>query len=94
MDFARRCDGFADLLARAGLKDVEACLISWEHQAQPDALWLGAEAGIGGIGETVTAQTPEVRARLRAAYDRLVVRHVRDGLLAFEATAVLGVGVC
>lgn len=92
-DFARTSDGLAGLLAQAGLNEIESRVITWEHCAEPEALWLGAEAGIGGIGETVTAQTPEVRVRLKEAYDAIVTRHVRDGVLTFDATAVIAVGV-
>jgi SAM-dependent methyltransferase len=92
-DFPRTTDGLDGLLTSAGLIVIEAHLISWEHRAEPDALWLGAAAGIGGIGETMAAQTPEVRVRLREAYETLVTRHVRDDVLTFEATAVVAVGV-
>lgn len=62
-DFRRTLDGLTDLLADAGLRGVQARRLRWTHVADVDSLWRGAAAGIGGIGMTVTSQTPEVRAK-------------------------------
>ena len=91
-DFPRTADGLAGLLGRGGLHAVEARVVGWTHRCEPDALWRGAEAGIGGIGTTVQSQPPEVRARMRAAYDRRVVAHLEDGRLRLDTEAVLAVG--
>lgn len=61
-DFRRTLDGLSDLLASAGLRDIQARSLRWTHRAETDSLWRGAAAGIGGIGKTVTSQSPEVRA--------------------------------
>jgi SAM-dependent methyltransferase len=92
-DFPRTEEGLAGLLAAAGLTDVAARRLRWTHRGEADELWRGAAAGIGGIGALVTAQTEEVRVRMRTAYDRLV-RDLTDpaGRLAFETEAVLAVG--
>ncbi len=91
-DFPRTVDGLADLFRRAGLHDVDAWLVGWTHRCDPDALWRGAAAGIGGIGTTVRSQSGAVRDRMRAAYDRLVVTRLEDGRLRLDTEAVLAVG--
>ena len=92
LDFPRTTDGLAGLLDGAGLTDVHARSLRWEHRAHPQSLWRGAAAGIGGIGTTVVSQSPEVRARMQAAYERLVVRLVQDGELRFGTEAILAAG--
>lgn len=92
MDFPRTVRGLAGLMSQAGLQRVCAGTIHWEHRGDADSLWRGAEAGIGGIGTTVVAQTEAVRARMRAAYERLVAPLLDEGELAFRTTAVLAVG--
>ena len=79
MDFPRTVRGLAGLMSQAGLERVCAGTIRWEHRGDADSLWRGAEAGIGGIGTTVVAQTPAVRGRMRAAYERLVRAAARRG---------------
>lgn len=91
LDFPRTVDGLADLLRGPGL-EVEARTVGWTHDGPVTELWDGAAAGIGGIGATVSAQLPEVRERLRAAYDREVRALVEDDRLRFRTEAVLAVG--
>jgi SAM-dependent methyltransferase len=92
LDFPRTSDGLAGLLDGAGLRDVRAGALRWEHRAHPQSLWQGAAAGVGGIGTTVVSQSPEVRARMAAAYERLVGRLVQDGELRFTTEAIVAVG--
>lgn len=91
-DFPRTCAGLAAQLAGAGLRDVEAKPVRWTHRTDPRALWRGAAAGVGGIGTTVTSQPADVLARMEAAYDRLVVPLVQQGVLVLDTEAVLAVG--
>lgn len=91
-DFPRTVPGLADLLDRGGLRDVEARLVGWTHHGEPDTLWRGAAAGIGGIGTTVRSQSSAVRDRMRAAHDRLVLAHLEEGRLRLDTEAVLAVG--
>ncbi len=91
-DFPRTLDGLAGLLAGAGLRAVDARPVRWTHRADADSLWRGAAAGVGGIGRTVTSQTPEVRERMRAEYDRRVVPLLEDGRLRLDTEALIAVG--
>ena len=91
-DFPRTVTGLAGLMTQAALRKVCAGTLQWEHRAAPGDLWRGAEAGIGGIGTTVRAQSPAVRARMRAEYDRLVDPLLDDGELVLRTRAVLAVG--
>lgn len=92
LDFPRTVEGLAGLLDGAGLEDVSSSPVRWTHRGPVDELWDGAAAGIGGIGLTVATQPEDVRARLRAAYDREVRALVVDDELAFGTEAVLAVG--
>ncbi|MCM0620937.1 class I SAM-dependent methyltransferase [Nocardioides bruguierae] len=92
-DFSRTVEGLADLLAGAGLVDVRAREVAWTHACPPDTLWRGAAGGVGGIGVTLRAQTPEVQQAMRAAHDRHVADLLVDGTLRLETSAVLAVGV-
>jgi SAM-dependent methyltransferase len=89
LDFPRTTDGLAGLLTDAGLHDVRAGLVSWEHDTSPELLWEGAAAGVAGIGQTVVHQTPEVRERMRTELHRLAGPLLRDGRLVLPSQAVL-----
>jgi hypothetical protein len=92
VDFPRTLGGLLDLLAQAGLVDVHARSLRWTHRCATDTLWRGAAAGIGGIGATVAGQRPEVRDRMRVAYDARVVGLTEDGRLRLDTEALLAVG--
>ena len=91
-DFPRTVDGLSGLLTGAGLRRVASGLLRWTHRTAPDALWRGAAAGIGGIGTTVTAQAPTVRARMKLEHDRLVRPLLQGDELVLPTSAVLAVG--
>jgi SAM-dependent methyltransferase len=91
-DFPRTAEGLVGLLDGAGLRDVGARPLTWVHRTEPDALWRGAAAGVGGIGSVVTSQSDEVRDAMRSAYDRLVLPLVHDGELVLPTEALLAVG--
>ena len=92
LDFPRTADGLAVLLDGAGLRDVDSWPLAWVHRTEPDALWRGAAAGVGGIGTVVTSQSDQVRDAMRSAYDRLVLPLVHDGELVLPTEALLAVG--
>ena len=92
-DFPRTREGLTDLLASAGLRDVQASSLRWTHRAAADSMWQGAAAGIGGIGTIVTSQSVDVRKAMRTAYDRLVVDLTVDGRLRLDTEALLAVGI-
>ena len=91
-DFPRTPDGLAALLDGAGLVGVRARGLRWTHRTEPDALWRGAAAGVGGIGTLVTSQTPEVRERMRAEYDARVADLLEDGRLRLDTEAIIASG--
>ncbi len=92
LDFPRTVDGLSGLLTGAGLARVASGTLRWTHRAEPDALWRGAAAGIGGIGTTLLAQAPAVRARMRVEHDRLVRPLLSGGELVLPTSALLAVG--
>lgn len=71
-DFARTAAGLSELVAGAGLVAVQVRTVEWLLRINPDRFWAGPAAGIAGIGSVVTAQTPQVQARMKQQYDRLV----------------------
>lgn len=91
MDFPRTVDGLSALLVNAELRDVHARSLRWTHLAETDSLWRGAVAGVGGIGKSVTSQSPEVRARMKSEYDRLILGLTENGRLRLATEALLAV---
>nr|WP_246299109.1 class I SAM-dependent methyltransferase [Nocardioides panaciterrulae] len=92
LDFPRTVDGLSGLLKGAGLRQVASGTLRWTHRTTPDALWRGADAGIGGIGTTLRAQTAAVRARMKLEHDRCVRSLTHAGELVLPTTAILAVG--
>ena len=86
-NFGRTTEGLEKLVRGAGLDDVRAWPIDWVHRADPQLWWSGPAAGLGSAGAVLTAQTPEVIARIRAEYDRRV-----GAWLQRPTTALLAVG--
>lgn len=90
LDFPRTLAGVTEILAEAGLREVAAVELNWAWRILPDDLWAGVEAGIATIGHTYRTQTPEVRARMRRAFERRG-RQLLDGdCLVIGSQAVLG----
>jgi SAM-dependent methyltransferase len=80
----RADDELRDLLARAGFVDIGISHLQFHAPvASPDELWDGVLESAVRIPPLVTQQPPEVRARIREAFDRLAEPHRQaDGTLA------------
>jgi SAM-dependent methyltransferase len=92
-DFPRTCEGLGDLLRRAGLTDVDARTVTWQHRVDPELWWSGAAGGLAGIGYVVARQDAATVARMKAAYDRLAGAHLDSaGLLCLPTSALLAAG--
>lgn len=70
LDFERSPDGLAGILAEAGLAVTSTGTPAWQWRIAPDDLWVGLTS-IGNFGVLWRAQSEDVRARLRTAYDAL-----------------------
>jgi SAM-dependent methyltransferase len=92
IDFPRTADGFAALLAGAGLRDVTCQTIEWQHQTSLNAWWVGPANGLGALGAALADASPETVARTKRCYERLAARHVANGLLSMPTAALLAVG--
>ena len=83
-DFFRFSDGevFAAALRGPGLASAEVTDIAFAQRfAGPDQLWDGTLGATVRVSALVTRQPPEVRHRIRAAFDRLAAGYRRgDGL--------------
>jgi SAM-dependent methyltransferase len=89
-NFARTENGVADLLADAGLADIECGRIEWVHRTSAEAWWRGAAAGLSAPGQLLRRQPPEVQRALRASYDRVAETfRGADGLLALPTSALM-----
>ena len=85
LDFERSPDGLAGILAEAGLAVTSTGTSSWQWRIAPDDLWVGLTS-IGNFGVLWRAQSEDVRARLRPAYDALAAGDV----FAFDVQCVVG----
>ena len=67
------------LLRGAGLRDVDVQCLSFTHQVPTaQALWDGVLEGTVLTSALVRSQSPEVRRRIRANFDRLAADHATD----------------
>lgn len=71
-DFERSPHGLAGILGEAGLAVTHAGTASWTWRVAPADLWAGLTS-VGNFGVLWRAQSADVQARLRTAYDALRV---------------------
>ncbi|WP_168218560.1 class I SAM-dependent methyltransferase [Nocardioides eburneiflavus] len=69
-DFERSPHGLAGILGEAGLAVTHAGTTSWTWRVAPADLWAGLTS-VGNFGVLWRAQSADVQARLRTAYDGL-----------------------
>ena len=87
-DFERSPHGLAGILGEARLAVTHAGTHTWRWRVAPEDLWAGLTS-VGNFGVLWRAQTDDVRARVRAAYDSLGSPW-RDGPdLVFEVACVV-----
>jgi SAM-dependent methyltransferase len=92
-DFARTEEGLAGLLSPA-LTEVRVQPVEWTHRADPEDWWSGPANGISTLGQILESLPPAEVARVRAAYDELIVGHLgAGGLLELPTAALLASGV-
>jgi SAM-dependent methyltransferase len=92
-DFDRDVSGLSALLDAAGITRTTGHEIDVPWRIRPEDLWLGVTGGVAGIGRIWSAQPPDVRARMRAAYGDVVPAYLQGGLLSLPSRAVLCVGL-
>jgi ubiquinone/menaquinone biosynthesis C-methylase UbiE len=82
-----------ELLTSTGFADVQVRTIAFGHQiASTGELWDGLLDGTVRTSALVLAQPPEVRARIRIAFDRLLAAYRRDGVLQVPVSCRLASG--
>ncbi|MFF2787116.1 class I SAM-dependent methyltransferase [Streptomyces sp. NPDC058049] len=92
-DFSRDEQGFAALLAGAGLQDAGCETLVWEHRTTPEEWWGGPAAGIATIGQIVRSQPPEVIEAIKAHFEAMCAEFTdRDGVLVLPHTALMAHG--
>jgi SAM-dependent methyltransferase len=69
-DFERSPHGLAGILGEAGLAVTHAGTASWTWRVTPADLWAGLTS-VGNFGALWRAQSADVQARVRTAYDAL-----------------------
>jgi SAM-dependent methyltransferase len=92
-DFPRTADGLSRLLTGAGLTAVQVRTVKWLLRIDADQFWSGPAAGLAGIGSVVMAQSPQVQAKMKQEYDRLVQPLLVDGQLELPSWALLASAV-
>jgi SAM-dependent methyltransferase len=84
---------FSRLLAGAGLEEVEVRTVTYRQRvAGAEQLWEAFLHGAVRIGAMVRGQPEPVRARIRAAFDRLVEEHATDGGVELPVSVKLATG--
>ncbi|WP_101846044.1 class I SAM-dependent methyltransferase [Zhihengliuella sp. ISTPL4] len=90
-DFVRTADGFAAMLAEAGLAEVTVTEHSWTWEADPDSLWVSVEGGVAGAGAQYAALSSAERAGFRAGFEETVAAHRVGTVLPLEHRAAVAV---
>ena len=93
--FRFSADGELTALAEgAGFADVAVRTLTFvQRVASPDAFWDGLLAGTVRTGPSILGQPDDVRARVRAAFDRLVAGYgTGDGALDVPVSVKLATG--
>jgi hypothetical protein len=87
-----RADEFAALLSGAGLADPAVSSVAFTNRVEDlDAFFSGLIGGTVRMNALVTSQEPEMQARIRAEYER-VLSPYRDAGGGFEVPCVVKVG--
>ena len=95
VSLTRTVEGLRGLLEQTGVADAAGRELAWTHREDPEVWWSGPAGGVAGIGRVMSEQTPEMYARVKAAYDRLAAERADgDGLIGLPAVAVLASGWC
>ena len=83
LDFERSPAGLACILSEVGLAVTSTRTVSWQWRVAPRDLWVGLTS-LGNFGVVWRAQSEDVQARLRTAYDDL-----GDAELVLDVACVL-----
>ena len=88
-DYDRSPEGLAGILGEAGLAVTASGTQAWQWRVAADDLWAGLTS-VGSFGVLWRAQSGDVQARLRAAYDELggAWRDGEDFLFDVECVSV------
>ena len=89
LDFERTSDGFAALLADAGLAHVDCHEMRWSFEVEPDELWVAVEAGIAVVGQTYRSQTSSGPKRMRTAFEEVTGPLTTEGTWVLPSIALL-----
>lgn len=92
-DFPRTADGFAELLAAAGLAEPSCQIVRWEHRVAAEDWWSGAAAGVSCFGHLIVRQAAEKIAEIKRHFDEFSSEFARpDGMLALPHVALAATG--
>ncbi|MCI1017896.1 class I SAM-dependent methyltransferase [Microbacterium sp. C5A9] len=91
-DFERTVGGFEAMLTEAGWHVSGAIDLTWTWHADPTALWISAEGGVGGAGLFFRALAPAGRVSFRRAFDAVCAERSVDGLVPLLHSAAVAVG--
>jgi SAM-dependent methyltransferase len=94
-DFFRFADdaAFTELLAAAGLGELEVSRIAFEHEiATFDEYWRALQDGTVRMSSLLHGQTDETREQIRGALERRLVEHRTETGFALPVSIKLAVG--
>ena len=92
LDFERSVDGLRTLARAAGLEAITATELTWDWEIGVDALWAGIAGGVTTAGQTLLAQTPEVRTAAGREFREAATAITCSGTLRLPSTAAYVVG--
>ncbi|WP_426502139.1 class I SAM-dependent methyltransferase [Dactylosporangium sp. McL0621] len=92
LNFERTAEGVTGLLRGAGLRDVSARLLTWEHRTDLDSWWIGPANGMGALGEALAGRDEATVARARREYERLAAPFLTGDDLVLPTAALLAWG--
>ncbi|MFI6644422.1 class I SAM-dependent methyltransferase [Streptomyces sp. NPDC050504] len=75
-EFPRTEKGLTTLLRSTNLPDATCTTLHWDHETTLDEWWSGPAAGVATIGQTITSQPPEIRAKIKSHYKSLSTPHL------------------
>lgn len=91
-DFERSAPGFEGMLGDAGWQELEVSEVAWTWAADPAALWVSAEGGVGAAGAFFRGLDESDRVRFRRAFDLVCTERAAGGRVPLAHTAAVACG--
>lgn len=91
-DFERGAGGFGGMLRDAGWQELEVSEVTWTWEADPAALWVSAEGGVGAAGLFYRGLDDIDRGSFRRAFDLVCAERAVGARVPLAHTAAVACG--